>query len=86
MALQLVLFSGSTPITTSQFGLGTGRMVINNAQCDGSEARLIDCRISGTACYYVRHAGVSCQVQKSTKYITILVPEIHISSSQLLDT
>ena len=57
-------YVGSVPLSSSQFGLGTGQVLINEAHCDGSETRLIDCRTSGTACRYVQHAGVSCRVQK----------------------
>jgi deleted-in-malignant-brain-tumors protein 1 len=57
-------FSASGSIPATEFGLGVERIVLNSIRCTGSEARLIDCDISGfSSCRYNQHAGVYCQTR-----------------------
>ena len=53
-------FAGATGTRSRQstFGRGTGPIALNQADCDGSEVRLIDCPRMAAPCY--EHAGVYC--------------------------
>lgn len=59
----MVLFSvGGTAFTSAYFGQGAGSIWIDNAQCNGSESRLIDCPhdTSTVDCGHSEDAGVRC--------------------------
>lgn len=56
--LGITNLAGSTPAT--EFGQGTGLIVLNEVHCAGSETRLMDC-ITGNTCRNNQHAGVHCQ-------------------------
>ena len=57
--------SNSTPIYNGMFGVGAGRIWLNNLLCSGSEGRLVDCPHAGlgesTGCMgHSDDAGVRC--------------------------
>ena len=65
---------GPTATTSVTFGLGSGPILLNSVACDGSEARLVDCRAgtdlyfscgrySCTSCTHAHDAGVRCSTQ-----------------------
>ena len=48
----------------SQFGLGTGPILLDEVQCTGHETRLVDCVHNGISthdCSHSQDAGVICQ-------------------------
>ena len=57
----MVIFIGSISASSATFGQGTGLIALNNVQCSGSEARLIDCPSSPVACSHRQDAGVYCR-------------------------
>ena len=65
--LKLVLTpapTGATAVLFAQFGQGTGRILLDNVACRGSEARLINCghnAIGVHNCIHAEDAGVRCQ-------------------------
>ena len=59
----MVFFSvGATAFTSAYFGQGTGSIWIDDAQCTGSENRLIDCThdTSTVDCGHSEDAGIRC--------------------------
>ena len=61
------LFVGGVATTSAVFGQGTRRIVLNYAQCDGSEEKLTDCQDTAATCSrYNEHAGVYCQERRGT--------------------
>ena len=56
-----VLVVGSTAVYFELFGQGSGSIILNNVECTGSEARLVECP-SGriTSCSCNEDAGVRC--------------------------
>ena len=61
----LIVISGSVPYTTaSQFGQGTGPILMSNLQCSGDESHLINCSYSPflyTSCSHYYDVGVICE-------------------------
>ena len=57
---------GAIATLNALFGQGTGTIALNNVQCAGTEARLVDCS-SGivSSCSHSEDAGVRCHVQTS---------------------
>ena len=54
---------GATSTTGASYGQGTGQILMNQLQCVGSEARLVDCQkgiLSLRSCSHARDAGVRC--------------------------
>ena len=48
-------------LSQATFGEGTGRIWLNNVQCEGSERTLMDCVASSNdACTHAQDAGVKC--------------------------
>ena len=59
----MLFFSvGASAFTSAYFGQGTGSIWIDDAQCTGSENRLIDCPhdTSTVDCGHSEDAGVRC--------------------------
>ena len=56
--------TGSAALSGASFGEGTGRILLDNVQCIGSERELRNCTASsnGTnSCTHAQDAGVRCQ-------------------------
>ena len=63
---------------STQFGISTGSVYLDNVDCSGSESNLIDCpRSTAISCssYYAGNAGVRCQGTNVGNY-----------TSEILDT
>ena len=61
---------GATPFSGAQFGEGTGPILVDNLQCIGNEARVLDCipnafEISGQNCSHSEDASVRCLSKQS---------------------
>ena len=73
----MVFFSvGAAAFTSAYFGQGTGSIWIDDAQCTGSENRLIDCThdTSTVDCGHGEDAGVRCSTTcKSHLLITAVI-------------
>ena len=67
--------SGAVVYPNAFFGMGTGRILLNNVRCTGSETRLVDCPSGGVGnsdnCRgHTDDAGVQCQPCKCTGLAT----------------
>ena len=61
--------TASAAISFAFFGQGTGTIALNNVQCVGTEARLVDCSSgSVVSCSHSEDAGVRCQEQRGSKF------------------
>ena len=70
--------TGATAVLFAQFGPGTGRILLDNVACRGSESRLINCghnAIGVHNCIHAEDAGVRCQREcfRYTKQIASVV-------------
>ena len=61
-------FVDSVAFTNNNFGSGTGKIYLDDVQCSGNEARLIDCVYDSQTsdCSHSRDAGVRCHRKSST--------------------
>ena len=53
--------------TAAGFGVATGPVLIDEARCDGSETRLINCRHNGVGtlnCDHSKDVGLRCRIRK----------------------
>ena len=58
----LVACVGATAVLFAGFGQGTGPILMDNVQCTGGEARLIDCtHLTTHNCIHAEDAGARCQ-------------------------
>lgn len=58
------IFSGAVAYSRAYFGQGSGPILLNNVQCVGTEASLIECYWSAHnihTCLHSEDAGVMCQ-------------------------
>ena len=63
--------NGATIPPLAFFGQGTDPIVLDDLQCTGMEARLVDCPgISNHNCIHLEDAGVRCRPRK---YIVLVV-------------
>ena len=67
--------SGAVVYPNAFFGMGTGRILLNDVRCTGSETRLVDCPSGGVGnsnnCRgHTDDAGVQCQPRKCTRLVT----------------
>ena len=56
--------TGATAVLSAQFGQGTGPILLDNVNCGGREARLVDCPSNPLGvhnCQHFEDAGVRCQ-------------------------
>ena len=56
-------FSGSVALSGASFGEGTGRILLDNVQCTGSERELRNCTASTNginSCIHAQDAGLRC--------------------------
>lgn len=54
---------GAIAVTSSEFGLGNGPVLIHDVTCSGYEHNLLDCRNGGierNSCSHSRDAGIVC--------------------------
>ena len=54
---------GATAFSNAFFGQGTGRILLDNLGCVGTETRLVDCRHNGIGienCVHAEDAGLRC--------------------------
>lgn len=54
----------SVPYSRARFGGGGGPIVLDDLQCNGTEANILDCRSNGLFqhnCGHKEDAGVACQ-------------------------
>ena len=52
---------GAHPRSNAFFGRGTGRIILDDLICNGSESTLQECRFSSHNCDHSEDAGVACQ-------------------------
>ena len=69
----LLFYVGATAFTSAYFGQGTGSIWIDDAQCTGSESRLIDCThdTSTVDCGHSEDAGVRCSTTGKSQLLQI---------------
>lgn len=62
----LPLSTDATALSLAFFGKGTGPILLDNVQCNGTEGRLVDCtHDSGTSdCLHTEDASVQCQITR----------------------
>lgn len=68
-AAYLVSSSGATALSRAAFGPGTGRVLLDDVECIGTESSIADCRNSGwghTNCDHSEDASVVCQESKTS--------------------
>ena len=61
-SVKLMVFAGATALTRG-FTKGIGKIWLDDVECSGSEAKLVDCnaRVIGEHdCTHIEDAGVSC--------------------------
>ena len=57
------IFTGATAFSRAFFGQGTGRILLDNLGCVGTETRLVDCPHNGIGienCVHSEDAGLRC--------------------------
>lgn len=67
-SLHIIFIAGAYGAANAAYGQGTGPIYMNNLQCVGSEASLVDCRrieLSERTCTHSNDAGVSCLARTS---------------------
>ena len=66
-SLNIFLCTGAVARSRAYFGQGTGAILLDNVQCTGTEARLVDCPNNGIGshnCLHFEDAGVSCSTTR----------------------
>ena len=61
---KLICIAGAVPVPRGVFGLGTGRIYLDDLGCNGTEQNLLRCSHRGTGvhnCGHSEDAGVICQ-------------------------
>ena len=75
----LYCFTGAQAVSRAFFGQGTGAILLDNVQCTGTEARLVDCPNNGIGshnCLHFEDAGVRCST--TCMYDSIYTATVHI--------
>ena len=69
-----VLIIDSVAFTNNNFGSGVGKIFMDDVQCSGNEARLIDCTYDSITsdCTHSRDAGVRCHCMSPNKGFIII--------------
>ena len=55
---------GSIPLKEAEFGQGSGKILLSNVNCNGTESSLLDCPVSGVSqknCNHSEDAAVRCE-------------------------
>ena len=63
MLMMLIIIIGATAFSNAFFGQGTGRILLDNLGCVGTETRLVDCPHNGIGienCVHAEDAGLRC--------------------------
>jgi hypothetical protein len=63
MLMMLIIIIGATAFNRAFFGQGTGRILLDNLGCAGTETRLVDCPHNGIGienCVHSEDAGLRC--------------------------
>lgn len=71
---QFWFYSDAVPFNRAHFGVGTGRIHLDNVGCSGTERRLISCSSpSSVFCLggHSQDAGVRCQIQGVLAFILV---------------
>ena len=64
----LIYFPDATTVPLSQYGQGTGAIMMDSVRCIGSEARLIDCpHVAQHNCTHFEDVSVRCVRSKFFK-------------------
>ena len=66
-SLNTFLCTGAVARSRAFFGQGTGAILLDNVQCTGTEARLVDCPNNGIGshnCLHFEDAGVVCSTTR----------------------
>lgn len=70
MILLNCYYTGAVAVAGSYFGPGTGSIVLDNIECEGTEEMLHQCPHGGLAvhdCTNIEHASVICQCEQLKK-------------------
>ena len=63
MLMMLIIIIGASAFSNAFFGQGTGRILLDNLGCVGTETRLVDCPHNGIGienCVHAEDAGLRC--------------------------
>ena len=79
------LFAEAKPLRSAHFGPGTGPVHIRSASCDGSEQRIVDCKLQReNKCVHSEDAGVNCSCKIKIIVITYCVGGFHYCMANYL--